>query len=324
MNAELIPRDDVPEGVDPFAPRIPTRRLTRKQWLALRRFGIGSSDAAACLGEDPFGKTPYALYMEKTGQWEPEDLSDNQAVEVGNDLEEYCARKFAIRTGMKVRRDNFIRRSETHPHMLANIDRLTTQAEFIVECKTSLGRWALNSDAWGENDSADVPEHVMLQLTHQMIVMGERGQQAFVAALLAQPRFCIYRLPFNVKLARVIVDAERELWDRIVKGEPPAVTSLADAKRAFPKSRSIEVQASQAIVDDVTKLRIHKNAVSLNEKEIETLQGRIAGFMADGDTLMHRTTRLLTYKTVERSGFTVGPTSSRQFRLDKLKGADNE
>ena len=318
MNADLIPRDDLPEGSDPFAPRIPTRRLTRKQWLAFRRFGIGSSDAAACLGEDPFGKTPYALYMEKTGQWEAEDLSDNQAVEVGNDLEEYCARKFASRTGMKVRRDHFIRRSNSHPHMLANIDRLTTTSERVVECKTSLGRWALNSDAWGEDGSADVPEHVMLQLTHQMVVMSDT--HAFVAALLAKPRFCVYRLPFNRKLANVIIDAERELWDRIVKGEPPAVTSLADAKRAFPTSRAIEVQASQEIVDDVTKLRMHKTAAASNEKEIETLQGRIAGFMADADTLMHRTTRLLTYKTVERKGFEVAPSSSRQFRLDKLKG----
>ena len=74
-------------------------------------------------------------------------------------------------------------------------------------------------------------------------------------------------------------------------------------------------KATAAIADAVVELRKAKADEKANKKHIETLQGEIAGFMADADTLVHGHTRLLTYKTVERKGFSVAPSSSRQFRL---------
>ena len=47
----------------------------REQWLDIRSHGIGSSDAAAVLRLSPW-KSPLALYAEKVGLIEPDDLSD--------------------------------------------------------------------------------------------------------------------------------------------------------------------------------------------------------------------------------------------------------
>ena len=49
------------------------------KWLAVRDKGIGGSDAAVILGLNKY-KSPYKLWLEKTGLAAPEDLSNNQYV----------------------------------------------------------------------------------------------------------------------------------------------------------------------------------------------------------------------------------------------------
>ncbi len=314
--ADWVDLSILPGDVDPLALKIPKSELTKEQWLAVRRTGIGSSDVATVLGENPY-KTPFALFMEKVGEWEPEDLSDKEAVEVGIDLEEYCGRKFTERTGRRVRRDNFIRRSREHPFLIANID-FDVVAEDgstpeIAECKTSLGRAAF-TDLWGDGP-ADVPDAYALQLMQQLIVKGRR--RGWIPALLAGPRVKVYQIDYRADIADVIIEAARDFYRRLVERDAPPVTALADAKRAFPTSRAVEVQASVEIVEAVTKLRDAKNCEKIYKGRVDELQGKIAGFMADSDTLVHGKQLLLTYKTIKRKGYTVKESEHREFRMAK-------
>jgi len=57
-----------------------------RQWLAWRHRGIGSSDIAAILGENPY-KSKLEVFLEKTDQKKPADLSKNYAVQKGIALE---------------------------------------------------------------------------------------------------------------------------------------------------------------------------------------------------------------------------------------------
>lgn len=318
QQADWVDLSGLPPNIDPFALKIPKSSLTKDQWLRVRRTGIGSSEIATVLGENPY-KTPYALFQEHIGEWEPDDLSDNEAVEVGIDLEEYCGRKFAERTGRSVRRDNFLRRSVEHPFMIANVDfdvvAENGSAPEIAECKTSLGRAAF-TDMWGDGPS-DVPAPYVLQVIHQLIVKGRR--RGWIPALLAGPRVRVYCIDYRADIAEAIIESAREFYQRLVERNAPPVTSLADAKRAFPISRAIEVQASVDIVEAVDELRAAKADEKADKSRVEELQGKIAGFLGDGDTLMHGRTKLLTYRTVERAGYTVAPSSSRQFRLSSEK-----
>jgi predicted phage-related endonuclease len=61
---------------------VSTIDLPRDEWLCYRTQSIGASDAAAALGLSRC-KTPYDLYLEKTGEAEPDDLDGNEAVEIG-------------------------------------------------------------------------------------------------------------------------------------------------------------------------------------------------------------------------------------------------
>ena len=53
--------------------KIATREMSEKQWQDARKGSIGGSDAAAIVGLNPY-KSAYALWAEKSGKIEPEDI----------------------------------------------------------------------------------------------------------------------------------------------------------------------------------------------------------------------------------------------------------
>ena len=70
-----------------------------------RRKYIGGSDITSVMMMSRW-KTPLTLWLEKTGEIEPDDLSDNEAVQLGVELEDFVAQKFAKEIGKKVRKTN--------------------------------------------------------------------------------------------------------------------------------------------------------------------------------------------------------------------------
>ena len=81
--------------------------LTDAEWLETRRAGIGGSDVATIFNLNSW-KSPIYLYMEKRGEIEPDDLSDNEAIYWGNTLEDLIRKEFQKRNGWKVQKNNFV------------------------------------------------------------------------------------------------------------------------------------------------------------------------------------------------------------------------
>lgn len=130
---------------------ISTLGMEHEKWLRLRKGGIGGSDAAAVCGLNPY-RSPMAVYWEKTT--DTLDLSDNEAMRQGRDLENYVAQRFTEETGKKVRRSNKMYWSEMHPYMYADVDRLLVGEDAGLECKTvsayNAGKW---SDSYALSDA---------------------------------------------------------------------------------------------------------------------------------------------------------------------------
>ena len=61
------------------------RCRNNEEWLQQRTHGIGGSDVAAIMGISKY-KSAYALYMEKVGLLQPEDISEKPAVHWGLSL----------------------------------------------------------------------------------------------------------------------------------------------------------------------------------------------------------------------------------------------
>src|SRR6059058_4244881 len=80
---------------------VSTRDLDRQQWLEVRRGGIGSSDAAAAVGLNPY-KSMLELWLEKTGGGSPQPLEnedDASPTYWGTLLEPIVAAHYTRRSG---------------------------------------------------------------------------------------------------------------------------------------------------------------------------------------------------------------------------------
>lgn len=191
--------------------KIPTADMGREEWLALRKTGIGGSDAGAVCGLNPYS-SPMKLFYDKTSE-ETEEL-DNEAVRQGHDLEGYVAQRFMEATGLKVRRSNFMYRSVEHPFMIADVDRLIVGEDAGLECKTAS---AYNEGKWKDGD---IPAHYVIQCYHYMAVTGKRTW--YIAAVILGREFVCCRLEWDDALIAGLAAAEQDFWENhVVPGIMP-------------------------------------------------------------------------------------------------------
>jgi len=210
---------------------IKTNNLPREDWLEVRKRGIGSSDAAAAVGLNPY-KSQLELWMEKTGRDQALPKIDPHDEESptywGNFLEPIVAAHYTKRTGNRVRKINAVLQ---HPDpdkawMLANIDREVMGAVDvqILECKTA----GINgARLWKEG----VPEYVQVQVHHQLAVTGK--QAADVAALIGGQHLEIHRIERDEGLIRNLIELERKFWQLVESDTPPDVDGSESADLAL-------------------------------------------------------------------------------------------
>lgn len=204
-----------------------TRTLDRGQWLEVRKGGIGSSDAAAAVGLNPY-KSRLELWLEKTGRAAAND--DHQGMDDprfwGTLLEPYVAVAYQQKTDNKVRKLNAVLQHPTFPFMLANIDReVVGSADVqILECKTA---GEFGSRLWKDG----VPEYVHLQVQHQLAVTGKGA--ADVAVLLCGQKLEVHRIERDEEVISRLVVLESQFWEYVVTDTPPPADGSASAARAL-------------------------------------------------------------------------------------------
>lgn len=150
---------------------VDTSTLSRDEWLAWRRQGLGGSDAAAVLGISPF-RTARDLYYDKLGVVTADDQENWVALEMGNLLEPLVARIFEKKTGLKIYQRKCMFQHPEYPWMLADLDYLVELPDgstAILEIKTTNYN---AKDKWWYNGEEIVPIYYEAQGRHYMAVMG--------------------------------------------------------------------------------------------------------------------------------------------------------
>ncbi|VTU31209.1 putative phage-type endonuclease [Variovorax sp. SRS16] len=252
--------DERPAKARPALKLVRTQELSRDQWLAVRKGGIGSSDAAAAVGLSPY-KAPLELWMEKTGRdaalpkADPGD--ETSPMYWGNLLEPIVAAHYTKRTGHKVRRVNAVLQHPQEPWMLANVDREVIGAPDvqILECKTA----GMNgARLWKDG----VPEYVQLQVLHQLCVTGK--QAADVAVLICGQELQIHRIERDEALIAQLMNLERQFWGYVERDEAPPADGSDSADVAlrclFPRDsgQTIDLSADlemSAVFSDLLAIR---------------------------------------------------------------------
>ena len=208
--------------------KLPTKDLSRQDWLEERKAGIGASEAAAAVGLSPW-QSQLELWMLKTGRMadQPEDSDQARApMYWGNVLEPVVAKHYQQLTGRKVRRVNAILQHPEEPWMLANLDYRVVGSDDvqILECKT-VGQYGLKH--WQNG----VPEYIQCQVQHQLAVTGQ--QAADVAALICGQEFRVYRIERDDALIEQMMELERQFWTQVQLDTPPSADASESARNAL-------------------------------------------------------------------------------------------
>lgn len=234
------------------------------KWLAVRDLGIGGSDAAVIVGLNPY-KKPYKLWAEKTGQAEPDDLSENEAVYFGTVLEEIVAREFCKRNNKKVKRCGTLQ-DEEFPFMLANIDRWVVGENAGLECKTANG---FKAKEW-EDENA--PAHYILQCQWYMGITG--AERWYLACLVGGQHFVCHTIERNEADIGALRQAVYTFWNgNVLTNMPPELdgsegtTAALAAKYDAPNgSECMLPAAAAALIAQLDELAVTKKVIAEQEE----------------------------------------------------------
>lgn len=196
------------------------------EWLAIRRQGIGGSEAGAILGLVDF-KSAFEVYAEKLGLLPPKP--DNEQMRLGRDLESYVAARFSEAAGKTVAPNGkTIYRCDERPWMQATPDYWVDGENAGLECKT------MGENARYDLDAGEIPPGYYAQCVHCMTVTGaDRWYLAIYKFGLGLRWFTINRDMLEID---ALIRAEEEFWRGCVMAEiPPALTG-SDGEAAAIKA----------------------------------------------------------------------------------------
>jgi len=250
------------------------------QQIEERKSGIGGSDVGCILGLNKY-KSPFELYLEKIGEVESPDLSDNETVHFGNVLEDVIADEYARRTGMNVRRRNTALSNKENPWMLANIDRSVDGESMVLECKTA-GQYMTGD--WGPEGTDEVPDSYMAQVIWYMSVTGY--SRADLAVLIGGRDFRIYNFYRDVEMELMVIDKAKSFWfDNVAKKIPPPPSCTRDLETLYASDNGSLMIATTDLQDKVFELKEKKADIKRFELVKEMLEFDIKKEMGESQIL---------------------------------------
>src|SRR3954470_13877104 len=179
----------------------PTTKLDRRTF-------IGGSDARIIMGDDETALL--RLWREKRGETEPEDLSGNLIVQLGNVTEALNRQWYERNTGQAV---TGVQRRIFHPikrWMAATLDGIVEGTGAVFEAKFML--------PWTFSEEAAAEKHIA-QLQHNMWVIAART--AVLSIISGGGKWVEMTIPADPLYQHLLLTAEKKFWRCVETGEPP-------------------------------------------------------------------------------------------------------
>lgn len=264
--------------------------LTTKQLKDLRE-GIGGSEAGTVCGLNQF-KSAYQLWLEKTGQLEPDDISEKPSVVAGNYFEPAIAKWFSDTHEVKLERINTTWRNKQYPFILSHPDRRVLNAKAIAEIKFVTFRMA---HLWGPTGTDQIPDIVMCQAQHQMFTSNGNVDLCYVIAVLECADWRVYPIERDNAFIQDLVEVEREFKDRVdqrinpgIDFENPKVIEVL--QRLYPNTNGEIIKLTDIYETYTARYkrlgevgnRIDKEQKSIKARMLDAIGPNYAGELPDG------------------------------------------
>ena len=201
---------------------------SREEWLEARRNRIGGSDAAACMGLNPY-KDNVALWEEKMGLTVPDDISDRPYVRYGAEAEAYLRGMFALDfPEYRVEySENNMYLNTRYPWMHASLDGVRVDPagrHGVLEIKTTEILQGSQRVKWEDR----IPDNYYCQVLHYLAVT--EYEFAVLKAQLKRGTGMDTRIEIRHYLIersevgediQALVEAEKRMYDCIRSGRRP-------------------------------------------------------------------------------------------------------
>lgn len=202
--------------------------------LAKRQHCLGGSDANVIMNGDD--EALLNLWLEKTGQREPEDLSSVLPVMMGLWTEELNRHWYELTTGRRITDEQLECVREDLPWMTCTLDGLTT---------TERGQGAIfeakHVNAFSDGDT--IAQRYMPQLHHNGHVRGT--QWAVLSVFIGTLKYEFFEVELDPFYTAALIEREAVFWDAVQRRTPPVTMPHVEAPKvtAF---REIDMTGSNA------------------------------------------------------------------------------
>lgn len=203
----------------------------RDEWLQHRMARIGGSDASCIVGMNPY-RSNVELWQIKTGQVEPEDISDKPYVKYGTHAETYLRELFQLDFPQYqvIYAENNMFLNDKYPFAHASLDGWMIEKETgrtgILEIKTTNILQSMQKEKWNHR----IPDNYYIQVLHYLMVT-EFDFAILKAQLKSEFNGEVYLQTRHYKIERSEVEedihflenAERKFWHQVQERKRPAL-----------------------------------------------------------------------------------------------------
>lgn len=271
-----------------------TTTMSREDWLAERRKGIGGSDIASVIGLNPW-RSPIDVWLEKTGQKQDDEPSERMLW--GSRTEDAIALGYAEDHGVVVRRANAILAHPDNPLFRANIDRLIVdpvKGNGVLEVK-NVGEYSRKQ--W---DDDRVPDHYMVQLQWYLHVTGLTW--GVFAALIGGNHLVVREVAYDPELGAMLAGRAMHFWQHVLDlTMPEPVSGDGDAlAEMFPRSNGEEIMLEPTISNLIEKRMECKAAIEALEESLDGMDAKIKAALGENEIGLGEHYRV-TWKSSTRS-----------------------
>ncbi len=251
---------------------IETANLTREEWLAWRRKGIGGSDAPVILGANKY-QSSFDLWFDKVhGNGE---IEDNDAMKWGRLIEPILAQNFMDKTGKKLRNRHAILQHDKYPFILASVDRLVVGEKAGWEGKTTNHFYV---------DSGEPKEIYTIQCQHYMAVTG-LGKW-YISVLSGGQKEYEYEIDRDDDfIDNVLIPAEVAFWDQVQNQELPEYDGSEACTKMlhemYPQGNGESVMLGREYLDTVKQYKHFTQVEKEAKEEKARLSNIIKGVMGN-------------------------------------------
>lgn len=252
--------------------------LTREQ-LELRKTGIGGSDIAAVIGENPWS-SPLDVYLDKKGLVPRKELTP--AMECGQFFEP------GILSIYERRKNRIVTPCETlrYPNSIifATPDGQTvddTGARVGLEVKLP----ARTAHHWGEAGTDQIPKYYLAQTQFEAAVLCASSVDV---AAYRYGDVSIYTVPFNSRLFDALRHAAERFWrDHVLADKPPPADSSERTRewleKTYPRALSPRIEITQEIEELARAYAAAREAEALAKSDKDSARNQLAAILRHCD-----------------------------------------